>query len=51
LNGAEPRYLGVFVVVNFGFGGDTAAAVLAEMRQFHETVLPRHDLCYEVPLF
>jgi hypothetical protein len=40
LNGAEPRYLGV-VAVEFGFGGDTLVAVLAEMRQFHETVLAK----------
>jgi alkanesulfonate monooxygenase SsuD/methylene tetrahydromethanopterin reductase-like flavin-dependent oxidoreductase (luciferase family) len=34
------RDLGV-IAVDFGFGGDTADAVLAEMRQFCETVLAK----------
>jgi hypothetical protein len=34
------RDLGV-IAVDFGFGGGTADAVLAEMRQFRETVLAK----------
>ena len=34
------RDLGV-IAVDFSFGGGTTAAVLAEMRQFHDTVLAK----------